>query len=162
MFQFTEPEVVDEPETPPVNVQEDDKKIGAVTQDGDDEDAPEVIAPTVQQDVEEKEEEVLQFAEEMPQFKGGEAAFQKYLVDNIRYPQMEKEQGKEGTVYVYFEVAKDGTVGNVKTVKGVPGAPGLQKEAERVIKSMPPWEPGKMNGRNVKVAQTVPVKFVLQ
>ena len=161
MFQFTEPEIVDEPETPPVSMEEE-KKVGAETQEGDDEEAPEVITPTVAEEIEEVEEPVLSFAEEMPVFKGGEAAFQQYLQNNIRYPQMEKEQGKDGTVYVYFEVGKDGTIGNVMTKKGVAGAPGLQKEAERVIRSMPPWEPGKMNGRNVKVSMTVPVKFVLQ
>jgi protein TonB len=75
---------------------------------------------------------------------------------------MEKEQGKDGTVYIYFEVAKDGTIGNVKTQKGVAGAPGLGKEAERVIRAMPPWTPGKMNGRSVKVGMTVPVRFTLQ
>lgn len=107
------------------------------------------------------DEEVLAFAEEMPEFKGGEGAFQAYLQNNMRYPQAEKEMGKEGTVYVYFEVGKDGTIGNVSTKKGVAGAPGLSKEAERLIRSMPLWSPGSMNGRPVKVSKTVPVKFIL-
>lgn len=161
MFQFTEPEIVNEPETPPVAA-ELVEKTGAETQDGDDDDAPEVITPTVTEAVEETVEEVLSFAEEMPHMTGGEAAFQAYLQANIRYPQMEKEQGKDGTVYIYFEVGKDGSIGNVRTQKGVTGAPGLSKEAERVIKSMPPWTPGKMNGRAVKVGMTVPVKFTLK
>jgi len=133
---------------PIVEVQEDDE--------------PEMIQPSVVESVEEEPaDEVLSFAEQMPQFPGGDDSLQSYLKKNMRYPQMEKEQGKEGTVYIYFEVAKDGTIGNVKTQKGVPGAPGFSKEAERLFKSMPPWNPGKMNGRAVNVGMTKPVRFVL-
>ena len=98
----------------------------------------------------------------MPRFQGGEASFQHYLAWSIRYPKMEKEQGRDGTVYVYFEVEKNGRITNVKSAKGVPGAPGLSQEAIRVITEMPRWIPGYANGKPVKVGMTVPVRFTLQ
>lgn len=102
------------------------------------------------------------FAEEMPVFPGGQTSFQTYLQWMIRYPQMEKEQGKEGTVYIYFEVTSTGSVERVKCQKGVPGAPGLANEAIRVIKDMPRWAPGRMKGKPVRVGMTMPIKFTLK
>lgn len=100
--------------------------------------------------------------EVMPRFQGDESGFQNYLRWTIRYPQLEKDQGKDGTVYIYFEVSQYGGIGNVKCVKGVPGAPGLAKEAIRVVSEMPRWVPGHIDGRPVKVSMTVPVRFTLQ
>lgn len=107
-----------------------------------------------------KEEEVLQFAEVMPSFPGDSLA--SYIQKNLVYPQAEKEAGKEGTVYVQFIVEKDGSISNVRVVKGVPGAPGLTQEAVRIIRSMPKWNPGKMNGRPVRVQFVQPIKFRIQ
>lgn len=107
------------------------------------------------------EEEVLNFSEQMPEFRGGEKAFQKYLVKTIHYPDSAIKYGREGTVYVYFEVSSDGSVQNARCVKGVPGAPELSEEAVRVISIMPDWEPGTMQGKAVRVSMTVPIKFVL-
>lgn len=121
---------------------------------------PEVITPA-NADTVNSEEEVLAFSEVMPEFPGGKAAMEKYFQDSTRYPQMEKEQRKEGSVYVYFEVSKDGSIGNISVKKGVSGAPGLSKEAIRLIQAMPKWKPGQMNGKPVKVSMTVPVKFVV-
>src|SRR3989338_5297603 len=70
---------------------------------------------------------------QMPEFPGGQEAFHTYLQENIVYPDSAKKYGREGTVYVYFEVGKDGSISNVKTRKGVPTAPELSIEAERVI-----------------------------
>lgn len=106
--------------------------------------------------------QVFQFAEKVASFPGGEAAFFKYIRDNIKYPKEEKDASKQGTVYVSFVVEKDGSITNVETLKGVPGAPGLSKEAERVIASMPKWIPGEMNGKPVRLQMTQPIKFVLQ
>lgn len=110
----------------------------------------------------EEEERIFEFAEEMPQFPGGQAAMMDYLRRNLVYPEPEKEAGIQGTVYVYFEVIKTGEIQNVRVDRGVNGGTGLDREAVRVIKSMPKWIPGKMNGRNVTVAYRLPVKFVLQ
>ena len=123
---------------------------------------PPIPPPGVKVAVPDTSDEVLVFAEEMPQFPGGQPAFQQFLVNNLHYPDSSLKYGREGTVYVYFEVAKDGSIGNVICKKGVPKAPDLCEEAVRIISIMPNWEPGKMNGRPVKVSMTVPVKFVLQ
>jgi hypothetical protein len=110
----------------------------------------------------EKDTAVVVNAEEMPQFRGGEENFQTYLMWFIRYPQLEREQGKDGTVYIYFEVAPCGKIEKVLCKKGVPGAPGLAKEGIRVISGMPRWIPGKVGGKAVRVGMTVPIRFRLQ
>lgn len=107
------------------------------------------------------ESQVYSFAEEIPTFPGGEAAFFEFLKKNIKYPEIEKQAKIQGTVLIGFIVEKDGSITDVKAVKEVPGAPGLTKEAIRVISSMPKWTPGKMNGRPVRVTIYQPVKFVL-
>ncbi|MGL5889409.1 MAG: TonB family protein [Bacteroidia bacterium] len=109
-----------------------------------------------------QEDQVLMFAEEMPQFPGGEAALQEYLQKSIVYPEIAKEQGLQGSVYVNFVVKKDGTISDVRIVKGVKGAPSLDNEAMRVIKSMPKWKPGRMNGQAVAVSMNLPVRFMLK
>ena len=99
--------------------------------------------------------------EQMPRFPGDEAAFQYYLQRMIRYPQVEKETGRDGVVYIYFEVENTGRILNTKCAKGVPGASGLAKEAVRVVSVMPRWIPGRVKGKPVKVGMTVPVRFIL-
>lgn len=101
-------------------------------------------------------------ADSMPSFPGGEMAFQRFLIENLRYPHMEKEQGHSGTVYISFRVEKDGTISNVKCKKGVEGAPGLGKEGVRVLSLMPDWESGTINGRPVNVEMVIPIKFTLE
>jgi protein TonB len=105
--------------------------------------------------------QILTFAEVMPQFPGGQDAFTKYLQDSIVYPTAERKAGKEGTVYVKFVVMRSGTIEGVKVLKGVSGAPGLSEESVRVIKSMPKWSPGTMNGKPVNVQMVVPLTFKL-
>jgi len=97
----------------------------------------------------------------MSEFPGGQDSLNSYLRRNIKYPQVEKEEGKQGTVYISFVVRKDGSITDVKVMKEVPGAPGFTKEATRVIKAMPTWKPGKMNGRAVNTQMTIPIRFVL-
>ncbi len=105
---------------------------------------------------------VYTFAEIMPEFPGGSQAFMTYIGKNIEYPQIEKESGKTGTVYVSFIVTRNGKVVDVHCVKEVRGAPDFSKEAMRVFKSMPDWKPGMQNGKAVNVMVTQPVKFILQ
>lgn len=107
-------------------------------------------------------DEVLFFAEEMPRFPGDDNAFQKYLQENIVYPESALKAGKQGTVYVSFLVMKDGKIDSVKLERGIPNAPELGQEAMRVISAMPNWIPGKMNGKAVRIKMTVPIKFELQ
>jgi TonB family protein len=103
-------------------------------------------------------DEVYSFAETMPLFPQG---FNAYLKENLKYPEEEKLQKKQGTVYVYFVVERDGSVTDVRIAKAVKDAPGLSLEAIRVIGTMPNWTPGTMQGRPVRIGMTQPVKFVL-
>jgi protein TonB len=100
------------------------------------------------------------FMDGMPKFPGDSGSFQKYLIDNLKYPAKEKSEGKEGTVYVGFTVEKDGTVTDQYIVKSS-GDDAFDKEAMRVISTMPNWLPGKIDGKLVRVSMTQPVKFVL-
>ena len=84
----------------------------------------------------------------------------KYISSNIKYPTISQETGSQGKVIVQFVVDKDGTISNPEVVRGVD--PYLDKEAIRVISSMPKWTPGMQNGKKVRVKFTVPVSFRLQ
>ena len=138
--------------------------IGAFTVEGNDEEAgevlkaKEVIAEPEPPKVEETK--VFDVVEEMPQFPGGQAALLEYLAKNIKYPVVAEENGIQGRVIVTFVVERDGSITDVKVVKSVD--PSLDKEASRVVKSMPKWQPGKQNGSAVRVKYTVPVTFRLQ
>jgi len=109
-----------------------------------------------------KEVEATTYAEIMPEFIGGDEALLKFMRDNVRYPNLEKEAGISGTVYVNFIVNKSGKVENANVVRGVKGGKGLDEEALRVMSKMPLWKPGMQNKQPVKVQYTYPVKFVLQ
>ena len=112
------------------------------------------VAPEVE------EEEVYIIVEQMPGFPGGEEALLKYISDHIEYPTMAVERGIEGRVTVRFVVNKDGYVQDVTVIRGVHEL--LDKEAVRVIQSLPRWNPGKQNGLAVAVYYNVPVNFTLQ
>lgn len=105
-------------------------------------------------------EQVFNMVEEMPEFPGGEAALRKYIGSVVNYPTSAKEKGIQGKVYVSFVVSTDGTVKDARVVRGVD--PELDKEALRVVNSLPRWLPGKQKGQSVSVAYTVPINFVLQ
>lgn len=104
---------------------------------------------------------VFSFAEIMPSFPGGQAAFMDYLSKNTKYPKEEQNARIQGTVYISFVVEKDGSITNVRAMKEVAGAPGFTTEAIRVISAMPKWTPGEMNGKKVRVRYTQPIKFAL-
>ncbi len=103
---------------------------------------------------------VFDVVEQKPQFPGGEAALLKYVAEHIRYPAMAQENNVQGRVVVQFVVTKTGSVGEVKVVRGKD--PDLDKEAVRVVKSLPAFVPGKMNGHAVNVWYTLPIQFKLQ
>ena len=84
----------------------------------------------------------------------------KYLSENTKYPVVAQENGVQGRVTVQFVVEKDGSISDVHVLRGVD--PSLDKEAVRVVKSMPRWTPGKQNGITVRVNYRVPVLFRLQ
>ena len=105
-------------------------------------------------------EEIFTAVEQMPQFPGGEAELLKYIATHIKYPTMAAENNIQGRVVVKFVVKKDGQVGDVVVVRGKD--PDLDKEAVRVVKTLPKFIPGKMNGQAVSVWYTLPINFKLQ
>lgn len=113
--------------------------------------------------VEEKKpepEQIFTAVEEAPKFPGGDAELYRFLSKNIRYPEMAQQNNIQGRVTVQFVVEKDGSIGQVKVVRGKD--PDLDKEAMRVVKMLPKFIPGKMNGQAVRVWYTLPVNFKLQ
>ena len=108
----------------------------------------------------EEESKVFDIVEQMPSFPGGPAALMKFLSENIKYPVVAQENGVQGRVVVAFVVERDGSITDVHIARGVD--PSLDKEAVRVVKSMPKWTPGKQNGSAVRVKFNVPVAFRLQ
>ena len=108
----------------------------------------------------EDENKVFDIVEQQPLFPGGPAALMKYLSENTKYPVVAQENGVQGRVTVQFVVEKDGSISDVHVLRGVD--PSLDKEAVRVVKSMPRWTPGKQNGITVRVNYRVPVLFRLQ
>ena len=103
---------------------------------------------------------VFTVVEQMPSFPGGDAALMSYLANNIHYPTVAAENGVQGRVVVGFVVERDGSITDVRILRGVD--PSLDREAMRVVKSMPRWTPGKQNGSAVRVKYQVPVAFRLQ
>ena len=146
-----------------LNVVEDNVETESIeVNTEDDKEVEVVIAAPVEAPVEEEEEEVVfVVVESMPEFPGGQQALFKYLSENVKYPVIAQENGIQGRVICQFVVNKDGSIVDVEVVRSG-GDPSLDKEAIRVIKSMPKWKPGKQRGKAVRVKYTVPVNFKLQ
>ena len=143
-------------------MKEDDRAIGAVNEDRGVDD---IINAQEHKDVvvvEEKKPEhddnfVFEAVEQEAKFPGGDKALIEWLGNHTNYPQTALDNGVQGTVRVRFVVKKDGTIGDAKVLK--PIDPALDKEALRVVKSLPKFIPGKMNGHAVNCYFTVPVRF---
>ena len=167
---FTAPEIKKDDEVKPedeIKSQDDLSKtntaIGTFDVKGNDEAEGEVLkAKEVVVDEKPKEEEtkVFDVVEQMPSFPGGDAELMKFLHDHMKYPAVAEENGIQGRVICTFVVERDGSITDVKVITSVD--PSLDKEAIRVLKSMPKWIPGKQNGSAVRVKYTVPVTFRLQ
>ncbi|MBE6262352.1 MAG: energy transducer TonB [Prevotella sp.] len=108
----------------------------------------------------EEESKVFDVVEQMPSFPGGNGALLEYLASHVKYPVVAQENGVQGRVIVSFVVEKDGSITDVRVVRSVD--PSLDREAARVVSSMPRWTPGKQNGSAVRVKYNVPVMFKLQ
>ena len=145
-----------------LNVVEDNVETESIEVNTEETEQEVVIAAPVEAPVEEEEEEVVfVVVESMPEFPGGQQALFKYLSENVKYPVIAQENGIQGRVICQFVVNKDGSIVDVEVVRSG-GDPSLDKEAIRVIKSMPKWKPGKQRGKPVRVKYTVPVNFKLQ
>ena len=102
----------------------------------------------------------IRVAEVMPQFPGGDLKLLEFISKNIKYPQLARETGTQGRVYISFVVEPDGSISNVELLRGI-GA-GCDEEAMRVVKAMPKWLPGRQCGKAVRVMYNLPVNFKLQ
>ncbi len=146
-----------------INVVEDDVIVESVEITTEDNKNAEVViaAPVAVAQVQEEEDNVVfQVVETMPGFPGGDPALFKFLGENVKYPVIAQENGIQGRVICQFVVNRDGSIVDVEVVR--PVDPSLDKEAIRVIKSMPKWSPGKQRGKAVRVKYTLPVNFKLQ
>ena len=117
--------------------------------------------PVAVEEEEPEEQTIFEVVEQMPEFpNGGMAGLMQYLSKNFKYPTIAQENGTQGRVTVQFVVNRDGSIVDAKVLRGVD--PYLDKEAIRVISSMPKWKPGMQRGKAVRVKYTVPVMFRLQ
>lgn len=145
-----------------LNVVEDDVETESIEINTEDDKEEVVIAAPVEAPEEEEEEEVIfVVVESMPEFPGGQQALFKYINENVKYPVIAQENGIQGRVICQFVVNKDGSIVDIEVVRSG-GDPSLDKEAVRVVKSMPKWKPGKQRGKPVRVKFTVPINFKLQ
>lgn len=145
---------------------EDNTARGVVTQEGSD-DADkfravqeQVVVKEPEPEVKHKEEEIFVAVEQQAEFPGGQAALMKWLSQNVRYPETAQQNDVQGRVIVKFVVEKDGSIGTATILKGVDKD--LDREALRVVKKMPKWQPGKNNGVAVRSYFNLPVVFKLQ
>lgn len=160
-------EVIEE-EPPPFIEELEDIAISTKTQEGSEDgvdlgilddygDGP--VAPPVVEAPPPKEQ-IFDRVEQMPQFGSGDKELLEYLSKNIKYPAIARENGIQGTVVVQFVVGKDGSIQSPQVVRSIGG--GCDEEALRVVKGMPKWQPGKQQGRAVKVKFTLPIRFRLE
>lgn len=117
--------------------------------------------PTANMQTQQSATKAYDVVEVMPKFKGGESAMMEFLMMNMKYPQAAVKAKQQGRAIVGFIVRKDGTVSDVQITKST-GYDVLDKEAMRVVKSMPAWEPGKQKGKPVNVKYNVPITFRLK
>ncbi len=171
MIQITQQQNQPPPPAPPVSttvinivendaIVDDDLSIDAEADDNtamEEYKAPVVATQAAEEEV--AEAEIFTVVEDAPAYPGGDESRIKFLMDNIKYPQMAKESGIQGTVYVTFVVEKNGSVTDVRVLRGIGG--GCDEEAIRVIQAMPSWNPGKQRGKPVRVQFNMPIKFTL-
>ncbi|MBN1252665.1 MAG: energy transducer TonB [Bacteroidales bacterium] len=114
----------------------------------------------IKEEEEEEEAQIFFIVEKMPEFPGGELGLRKYISTHVNYPNIARENGIEGRIYVRFCVTSTGNVEKVSIARGVD--PILDKEALRVVKELPKWKAGEQRGKKVNVWYTVPINFQLQ
>lgn len=149
------------PPAPEIEIVEDDVEIEEEVEIMDVEATQETIieeVPVVEE--ESNEPDFFTIVEDMPTYPGGDAALLKYIAEHVEYPQIAKENGITGVVYIQYIVDRDGSVKDVKVVRGAD--PFLDKAAIAVVKTLKGFTPGKQRGKPVPVQFTVPIRFQLQ
>lgn len=157
-------EVPDEQETPPMeSIINDNRVVGYQTIDTGTDDrniGAELARREEENRIVERDVPPITIAEVMPQFPGGEAEMMSFIGKNLKYPVVDQENGTQGRVTVRFVVTKTGDIDQVEVMRGI--SPTCDREAMRVVKSMPKWIPGKQNGKPVAVYFTLPVLYRLK
>ena len=110
------------------------------------------MAPVCSSSAQDNQDEIV-----MPQFPGGEAELHKYIISELEYPLDARLNNEKGEVLVAFSVGMDGYITGVRVVRSV--SKSLDAEAVRVVSKMPPWIPGKKNGRPVRAEMSIPINF---
>ncbi len=105
---------------------------------------------------------VKDFVKEMPEFPGGDMALVQYIMAHVSYSEIDVARDVQGTMLVSFVINEDGSVSDIKTEVNIAHGEGLSKQAEKAIKNMPLWKPGKDNGKVVKVRRKIPLRFILR
>lgn len=171
-IEITRPEKTPPPPPPPapvvtevLNVVEDNVEVAdeVIVSSEDDANQAQVeayIPPVVEEEEEEAGQQIFTVVEKMPEFPGGLTALLHFVAKSIHYPVIAQENGIQGRVICAFVVNRDGSVTNAEVLRGVD--PSLDKEAIRVINTMPKWTPGEQRGKPVRVKYTLPVMFRLQ
>lgn len=172
-IEITRPENTPPPPPPPpapaavevLNVVEDDVELEQQdilsSEDNQSEaQAQTYVPPAVVEEEEESAQQIFTVVEDMPQFPGGDQELLKFIAKSIKYPVIAQENGIQGRVTCSFVVNRDGSVVDAEVLRGVD--PSLDKEALRVIGTMPKWKPGMQRGKPVRVKYTVPITFRLQ
>lgn len=153
----TDKQIVEEEKMPTIEeIKEND--TGAETVEGDgvvifDEPVEEVVKEANDEDV------IFTIVEQQAEFDGGFEAMAKFLAKNMKYPAQARRMGIEGSVFVSFVIDREGNISDPQVIKGI--SADCDKEAIRVVKLMPPWKPGKQNGKAVKCRFVLPIKFRL-
>lgn len=170
MIQITQQQNTPPPPAPPATttvinivdndaIVEDDLNIDAEADENTQMEEYKAVVATQVAEEEVAEAEIFTVVEDAPAYPGGDEARIRFLQENIKYPQMARESGIQGTVYVTFVVERNGSVTDVRVLRGIGG--GCDEEAIRVIQAMPRWNPGKQRGKPVRVQFNMPIKFTL-
>jgi protein TonB len=153
----TEKEIVEEEEMPTIEeIKQNDTGAENIEGDGQvifNEPVEEILKTENEEDV------IFTVVEQQAEFPGGFESMAKFLSRNMKYPAAARRMGVEGSVYVSFVIDKEGNISDPEVIKGISGE--CDKEAIRVIKLMPPWKPGKQNGKAVRCRFVLPIKFKL-
>lgn len=157
-----EPEVTPPPQVdvPPPIVEEIKEKENEEEPPPPAIETPPPPAPTGPVDQPKVEAEIIDFPDVEAGFPGGAAAMQKWINDNVEYPQTSIEMGDQGRVYLSFVVEVDGSISQIKVERGVTSE--LDREAKRVVRKMPTWKPGEAGGKKVRTRCRLPISFTLE